>query len=77
MILSMWMLCAESPQVYSSILKCCRSTEYVLSHYIPGMDKSSEILTTNMEKKKRKNNKAKEKIGSKVPENGESKGSQG
>lgn len=28
-------------------------------HYIPGMDKSSEILTANMEKKRRKNNKAK------------------
>lgn len=41
------------------------------------MDKSSEVLTTNMKKKKRKNNKAKEKIGSKFPENGESKGSQG
>lgn len=46
-------------------------------HYIPGTDKSSEILTANMEKKRRKNNKAKEKIGSKVPENGVSKGSQG
>lgn len=48
------------------------------THYILGTEKSSEILTTNMgEKKKQKSNKVKEKMGSRVPENGESKGSQG
>lgn len=39
--------------MYSSILKCCRSAKYVVMHYIPGTDKSSEILTTNMGKKRR------------------------
>lgn len=60
-----------------SILKGCRSAQRVLMQYILGMDKSSKILTTNMGKKTRKNNKAREKIASKVLENGESKGSQG
>lgn len=58
-IVPMWMLCRENSQVYCSILKSLKSTECVLMHYIPGMDKSSEILTANMEKKRRKNNKAK------------------
>lgn len=53
MILHMCTLCAKNSQVYSSILKGCRTTESVLMHYILGMDKSSKILTTNMGKKRR------------------------
>lgn len=74
-----WYCCVheEKSQVQRSILKGCRSAQRVLMQYILGMDKSSKILTTNMGKKTRKNNKAREKIASKVLENGESKGSQG
>lgn len=54
------MLCPHSTQVCNSF-QFCRLIQCVVMPYIPGTDKSSEILTTNIEKRRGENNKQKKK----------------